>query len=58
MASMEERIQTIGKMAKDAGLLEDPQWLDRLSEPVPLWVVLDLMLKWIDRGEPSNGPYD
>ncbi|WP_169733244.1 hypothetical protein [Cohnella panacarvi] len=58
MASMDERIRMIGRMAKDAGLIEDPQWLDRLCEPVPLWVVLDMMLKWIDRSEPANGPYD
>jgi hypothetical protein len=59
MSSAEqERIKLIGQMAQEAGLIEDPQWLDRLDEPVPLWVVLDLILKWIDRMEPNNGPYD
>jgi hypothetical protein len=59
MSSVEqERIKLIGQMAQEAGLIEDPQWLERLNEPVPLWVVLDLILKWIDRMEPNNGPYD
>ena len=59
MSSMDERIQIIGRMAKDAGLIEDPQWLERLNEPVPLWVVLDMLLRWVDRTEPNGGgPYD
>jgi hypothetical protein len=58
MSLMDERIKMIGRMAQNAGLIEDPQWLDRLNEPVPLWVVLDMLLKWIDRCEPGNGPYD
>ncbi|MCD9021083.1 hypothetical protein [Cohnella silvisoli] len=48
----------IGQMAQDAGLIEDPQWLERLNEPAPLWVVLDLLLRWMDRTEPNGGPYD
>jgi hypothetical protein len=58
MSSTDERIKMIGQMAQDAGLIEDPQWLDRLEEPVPLWVVLDLLLKWIDRTDSQNGPFD
>jgi hypothetical protein len=59
MSTSEERIKMIGRMAESAGLIEDPQWLLRLEEPVPLWVVLDLMLKWIDRAEPPvDGPFD
>jgi hypothetical protein len=58
MSKPEERIKMIGQMAKDAGLIEDPQWLDRLEEPVPLWVVLDMLLRWIDRTDPQNGPFD
>lgn len=58
MTASDERIKMIGQMAQDAGLIEDPQWLDRLKEPVPLWVVLDMLLKWIDRTEPQDGPYD
>ncbi|WP_158602170.1 hypothetical protein [Cohnella endophytica] len=58
MSSMDQKIKVIGQMAQDAGLIEDPQWLERLNEPVPLWVVLDLLLRWIDRTESNGGPYD
>ncbi|CAM3897187.1 hypothetical protein COLU111180_13235 [Cohnella lubricantis] len=58
MNSADERKRMIGQMAKDAGILEDPQWLERLDEPVPLWVVLDMMLRWIDRTEREAGPFD
>lgn len=54
----EEKIRMIGRMAMNAGIIEDPQWLDRLEEPVPLWVVLDLLLRCIDRSESPAGPYD
>jgi hypothetical protein len=59
MSTMDERIKMIGQMAQEADLIEDPQWLQRLEEPVPLWVVLDMLLRWIDRTqEPQHGPYD
>lgn len=58
MSSSDQKIKMIGQMAQDAGLIEDPQWLERLNEPVPLWIVLDLLLRWIDRMEPEDGPYD
>ncbi|WP_219639865.1 hypothetical protein [Cohnella sp. CFH 77786] len=58
MSMTEERIRMIGQMARDAGLIEDPQWMNRLEEPVPLWVVLDMLLRWIDRTDPQDGPFD
>jgi hypothetical protein len=58
MSSSDQKIKMIGQMAQDAGLIEDPQWLERLNEPVPLWIVLDLLLRWIDRTEKGDGPYD
>ncbi|WP_256757396.1 hypothetical protein [Cohnella sp. WQ 127256] len=59
MTPSEQKIKMIGQMAQDAGLIEDPQWLERLNEPVPLWVVLDLLLRWIDQTESGNGrPFD
>jgi hypothetical protein len=54
----QQRVKVIGQMAQEAGLIEDPQWLQRLNEPVPLWVVLDLLLRWTDRSEQQKGPYD
>ncbi|MFC5467691.1 hypothetical protein ACFPPD_03105 [Cohnella suwonensis] len=58
MSQADQKIKMIGQMAQEAGLIEDPQWLDRLNEPVPLWVVLDILLRWIDRAETNGGPYD
>ncbi|WEK55767.1 MAG: hypothetical protein P0Y55_06900 [Candidatus Cohnella colombiensis] len=58
MTIADEKIKMIGQLARDAGILEDPQWLERLNEPVPLWVVLDLLLRCVDRTESQNGPYD
>ncbi|WP_276352294.1 hypothetical protein [Cohnella caldifontis] len=58
MSMSDERIRMIGQMALEAGLIEDPQWLERLEEPVPLWVLLDTLLRWIDRMDPQNGPFD
>ncbi|GGF89336.1 hypothetical protein [Paenibacillus abyssi] len=40
------------------GLLKDPQWLERLDEPAPLWVVLETLLQLLERMEPPNRPYD
>jgi hypothetical protein len=54
----QQRVKVIGQMAQEAGLIEDPEWLQRLNEPVPLWVVLDLLLRWTDRSERLSGPYD
>ncbi|MBB6669068.1 hypothetical protein [Cohnella nanjingensis] len=58
MTAADERKRMIGQMAREAGIIEDPQLLERLDEPVPLWVLLDMMLKWIDRSESRDGPYD
>ncbi|WP_217595032.1 hypothetical protein [Cohnella sp. GbtcB17] len=58
MAVEDERIRMIGIMAREAGIIDDPGWLNRLTEPVPLWFVLEMMLKWIDRYDPQDGPYD
>ncbi|MFS0722573.1 hypothetical protein [Paenibacillus sp. 1P07SE] len=41
-----------------SGLLKDPQWLDRLHEPVPLWVLLEVILNLQEKVEPVGRPYD
>lgn len=43
---------------RSSGLLKDPQWLDRLQEPAPLWVVLEAMLRLQEKMEPAGRPYD
>jgi hypothetical protein len=58
MNSADEKKRMIGRMAKEAGLIDDPKWLERLDEPVPLWIVLDILLRWMDRSETTDGPYD
>ncbi|MEI7024462.1 hypothetical protein [Paenibacillus sp. y28] len=40
------------------GILKDPQWLERLNEPVPMWVLLDCLLRVMDKTEPSYFTYD
>ncbi|MCR8842879.1 MULTISPECIES: hypothetical protein [Paenibacillus] len=41
-----------------AGIIKDPQWQDRLDEPVPLWVVLELTMKLNELLDPPHKPYD
>ncbi|MFD1955658.1 hypothetical protein ACFSL6_16205 [Paenibacillus thailandensis] len=43
---------------QDYGILKDPQWLDRLDDPTPLWVIVEMLIQLIERLEPPNGPYD
>ncbi|MFC4777638.1 hypothetical protein ACFO9Q_12645 [Paenibacillus sp. GCM10023252] len=43
---------------KAMGMIKDPQWLDRLDEPVPLWVMLEMMVQLMERLDPPNKPYD
>jgi hypothetical protein len=39
-------------------MLKDPQWLERLNEPAPLWVFLEVVQQLLERIEPRNNPYD
>lgn len=55
---MEERKRILLQKLKDAGIANDPQWLERLDEPAPLWVVLELMLQLVERHAPPNQPFD
>lgn len=44
--------------ALDNGIAKDPQWIERLDEPVPLWVLLDIVLKLHDAHDHPDKPYD
>jgi len=55
---MEEWKQAIGDKALQLGLLKDPDLLGRLDEPVPLWVILELMLQLRDTIDPPYASYD
>ncbi|HUC90675.1 MAG TPA: hypothetical protein VMS09_01460 [Paenibacillus sp.] len=40
------------------GMQIDPAWQDRLDEPASLGVVLETMLKLLEKLEPPHRPYD
>jgi hypothetical protein len=48
----------IFKKAQTMGILNDPQWLTRLNEPMPVWAVLEVVLKLIDIVDPPSKSYD
>ncbi|MBW7474117.1 hypothetical protein K0T92_05130 [Paenibacillus oenotherae] len=55
---MEHHKQELIQKLLGAGLIKDPQWLDRLDEPAPLWVVLEMMVKVLERIDPPHQPFD
>jgi hypothetical protein len=46
------------KKAQMMGIIIDPQWLNRLNEPMPVWAVLEIVLKLIDIVDPPSKSYD
>jgi hypothetical protein len=46
------------KKAQIMGIINDPQWLNRLNEPMPVWAVLEIVLKLIDIVDPPSKSYD
>ncbi|MBR2568791.1 MAG: hypothetical protein IKE34_06355 [Paenibacillus sp.] len=55
---MEDWKRNLFEQALATGIVKDPQWLDRLNEPAPLWVILDIALRLRDQIDPPNRPYD
>ncbi|NHN30886.1 hypothetical protein [Paenibacillus agricola] len=55
---METWKQNIGNLALQKGILNDPQWLERLDDSMPVWAVLELLLKLSDKLEPETNSYD
>lgn len=55
---MEAWKQELGRKALEAGLLKDPRWLDRLDDPMPLWVILEVALQLQDKLDPPTFSYD
>ncbi|CAH1195903.1 hypothetical protein PAECIP111893_00776 [Paenibacillus plantiphilus] len=51
------RMELVQKLV-DAGVLKDPQRLNRLDESVPLWVVLEMMVNMLERIDPPHQPFD
>ncbi|MFD0694744.1 hypothetical protein ACFQZT_11625 [Paenibacillus sp. GCM10027628] len=48
----------LGKKALESGLMKDPQWLDRLDEPMPLWVLLEVAFQLMEKLDPPTVSYD
>lgn len=55
---MDDRKSEIIRKLTNNGIIKDPQWIERLDEPVPLWVVLDIVLQLMERIDPPHQPFD
>ncbi|WP_165971973.1 hypothetical protein [Paenibacillus piri] len=55
---MEKWKQLIGERALQYGIINDPQWLDRLDESMPMWAVLELFVNFIEKQEANYNSYD
>ena len=55
---MEDRKLELLRKLTRFGIQKDPQWLDRLDEPAPLWVVLELLMRVDGAREPPHQPFD
>jgi hypothetical protein len=55
---METWKQDLVKKALDMGIVKDPQWLDRLDDPIPMWAVLEIALQLIEKLDPPSISYD
>jgi hypothetical protein len=55
---MEPWKQQLADKALQLGLLKDPQWVNRLDEPMPLWVMLEIVMRLKDALEPPYASYD
>jgi len=57
---MEAWKQSIGEKALRKGIINDPQWLEKLDESMPVWAVLELFIQLLDKMEmePDYNSYD
>jgi hypothetical protein len=55
---VEEWKVELGKKALELGILNDPQWLDRLDDSMPLWAILQIAFQLIERLDPPSISYD
>jgi hypothetical protein len=56
--NVEEWKVELGKKALELGILNDPQWLDRLDDSMPLWAILQIAFQLIERLDPPSISYD
>ncbi|MFE5317236.1 hypothetical protein ACFQ88_00885 [Paenibacillus sp. NPDC056579] len=55
---MEAWKQMIGEKALQKGIINDPQWLERLDDSMPVWAVLEMFIQLIEKMEPNYNSYD
>jgi hypothetical protein len=48
----------IVKKALTEGIINDPQWLHKLDEPMPAWAVIELIVKLLEKLDPPYDTYD
>ncbi|MCM3341242.1 hypothetical protein M3650_22070 [Paenibacillus sp. MER TA 81-3] len=55
---MEQFKEEMVRRAIEIGIVKDPQWMERLDEPVPMWVLLEMVMRLHDVLNPPHKPFD
>jgi hypothetical protein len=55
---METWKQDLGEKALQLGIIKDPQWLDRMDDPMPLWAVVEIAVQLLNKLDPPSISYD
>ncbi|MBP1155323.1 MULTISPECIES: hypothetical protein [unclassified Paenibacillus] len=55
---MEAWKKQIGENALKKGIINDPHWLEKLDDSIPVWAALQMMLELLDKVEPNYSSYD
>jgi hypothetical protein len=58
VTTMDDRKLGLIRKLMDAQIIEDADWADKLDEPVPLWFVLELTVRLMERVDPPHRPFD
>lgn len=58
MHQQELRKLEIVKQALAEGLIQDPRWLEKKDEPMPVWAVLEVALRLLEKLDPPSPTYD
>lgn len=55
---MDEWKTKIGELALQKGIINDPDWLEKLDDSMPVWAVLQLLLELMGKLESNYNSYD
>ncbi|CAG7611223.1 hypothetical protein PAESOLCIP111_01347 [Paenibacillus solanacearum] len=55
---MDERKMKIGELALQKGIINDPNWLEKLDDSMPVWAVLEMLLGVMEKLETNYSSYD